>query len=99
MGFSRQEYWNGVPSPSRKFQKAKFEFAVYWQLFTHFAIVFSIISNLEMIKVEGRMCVGYTANITSFYIVDLIICEFWVSKVGPGPYSPWIPRDNYVCFH
>lgn len=25
------------------------------------------------------MCVGYIANITSFYIMDFIIHEFWVS--------------------
>ena len=41
-----------------------------------------------MIKVERRMCVGYIANITSFYTMDLIIREFGVSEVGPGPYSP-----------
>ena len=61
----------------RKFQRAKLEFFVCWQLLHNIHIVLGIISNLEIFKIfKVNICRLYANNIT-FDIRDLSIHKVW----------------------
>ena len=61
----------------RKFQRAKLEFFVFWQILHNIHIVLGIISDLEIFKIfTVNMCRSYANKIT-FGVRDLSIHKVW----------------------